>query len=74
MDGVETFKELKKITGDTKYVMMTGYPIDELLKKVENENIEAFIKKPFEIDEIMTILKEYSFKGHRGEGRYKKIL
>ncbi len=60
MDGVEAFKELKKITGDTKYVMMTGYPMDELLRKVENENIEAFIKKPFEIDEIMTVLKEYS--------------
>lgn len=60
MDGVEAFKELRKITGDTKYVMMTGYPIDELLRKVEDENIEAFIKKPFEIDEIMTVLKEYS--------------
>lgn len=60
MDGVETFKKLKKITGDTKYVMMTGYSMDDLLKKVENEDIEAFIKKPFEIEEIMTVLKEYS--------------
>ncbi len=60
MDGVEAFKELKKITGDTKYVMMTGYSIDDLLKKVEDEKIEAFIKKPFEIDEIMAVIKEYS--------------
>ncbi len=60
MDGLETFKELKKITGDTKYVMMTGYPRGSLLEKVEDEKIEAFINKPFEIEEIMRVLKEYS--------------
>ncbi len=60
MDGIETFKELKKITCDTKYVIMTGYSIDVLLKKLENENVEAFIKKPFEINEIMMVIEEYS--------------
>lgn len=60
MDGVETFRELKKITGDVKYIMMTGYSIEEALKKVENEKVEAFIRKPFEIEEIMNVLNDYS--------------
>lgn len=60
IDGVETLKALKKITGDnTKFIMMTGYSIDDLLKKLDNEKIEAFIKKPFEIKELQAILEDY---------------
>lgn len=60
IDGVETFKELKKITGDkTKYVMMTGYSIDSLLEKLDNQKVEAFIRKPFEIQEIKAVLNDY---------------
>lgn len=61
LDGVATYKELKKITKeDTKYIIMTGYSIDDLLKKLENEKIEGFIRKPFEIKEILDILTGYS--------------
>lgn len=59
-DGVETFKELKKITGNnTRYVMMTGYSIDSLLEKLDNQRIEAFIRKPFDIQEIKAVLDDY---------------
>jgi len=61
LDGVATYHELKKITKeDTKYVIMTGYSIDDLLKKLENEKIEAFIRKPFEIEEILDVLGGYN--------------
>lgn len=61
LDGVATYKELKKITKeDTKYVIITGYPIDDLLKKLENEKTEGFVRKPFEIEEILDILVAYS--------------
>jgi len=60
LDGIETFKELKKITGNnTKYVMMTGYSIDRLLEKLDGQKIEAFIRKPFEIQEIKKVLNDY---------------
>lgn len=60
LDGIKTFKELKKITPDnTKYVMMTGYSIDKLLEKLDGQKIEAFISKPFEIQEIKQVLNDY---------------
>lgn len=69
MDGVETLKQLKKITGDnTKFVMMTGYSIDELLKKLENEKIEAFIRKPFNIEELQA-----AFNGYNQQTYSKKL-
>ncbi|MBN1913899.1 MAG: response regulator [Candidatus Omnitrophica bacterium] len=59
IDGVDTFKELKRISPKSKYVMMTGYSLDELLKRLEGEDIEAVITKPFEIKEIVVILEDY---------------
>lgn len=60
MDGLEALKELKKINPCSKYIMMTGYSIDKLLEQTGNEKIDAFIKKPFAIDEIASILEDSS--------------
>jgi CheY-like chemotaxis protein len=58
MDGLEALKELKKINPGCKYIMMTGYSLDDLLKKTGTEKIDAIIRKPFEINEIATILAD----------------
>lgn len=60
MDGVEAFKKLKKITPNSKFIMITGYSMDELLKRVEGEHIEAFITKPFDIHEIVNIIEDFA--------------
>jgi len=60
MDGVEAFKKLKKITPNSKFIMITGYSMDDLLKRVEGEHIEAFITKPFDIHEIVTIIEDFA--------------
>ena len=67
MDGVDTFYELKKMAPNSKYVMMTGYSLDELLKRLEGENIEAVITKPFDIKEIVTILEDYIREKYPGQ-------
>jgi len=59
MNGAETLKKLKEVSPGSKYIMMTGYSLDDLLKSVEGEKIEAFITKPFDINEILLILKDY---------------
>lgn len=59
LDGPETIKELKKISPASTYVMMTGYSLDTLLKKMDGETVEAFITKPFEIKEIVSILEDF---------------
>lgn len=58
MDGLEALKELKKINPRGKYIIMTGYSIDKLLEQTGDEKIDAFIKKPFAINEIASILKD----------------
>lgn len=68
MDGVETFRELKKIAPNAKYIMMTGYSLGDLLSKLdEDARLETFITKPFDINEIIAILKEYIRQEHPQE-------
>lgn len=67
IDGVETLKELKKVAPDSKYIMITGYSLDDLLKRLEGEDIEAIVTKPFEINEIIDILEGYLREKYPGD-------
>ena len=59
LNGVDTLRELRKISPDSKYILMTGYAVDDLLEKAEKEGIVASIRKPFEISQILTFIKDY---------------
>ena len=59
LNGLETFRELKKIIPNAKYVMMTGYAVDDLLKEAEREGAALSIKKPFDIQQISSLLEEF---------------
>lgn len=58
MNGVETFRMIKKIAPDAKAVMMTGYRVDALLKEAFEMGAHACIYKPFEMEEIVSIIKK----------------
>ena len=58
INGVQTLKELKKINPGAKYVMMTGYSVDNLLEEAQKEEILASIKKPFDINLVSSFLAE----------------
>jgi CheY-like chemotaxis protein len=48
MNGVETFKELKKINPDVKVILTSGYSADEVKLNFENSNdLMGFLEKPF---------------------------
>jgi len=56
MDGVETLEVIKEIQPDAIVVMMSGYSVEEEIKRAMAMGAQDFIAKPFEdIDEIMTI-------------------
>lgn len=56
MDGVQTLEEIKKIRPDSIVVMMSGYSVEEEIKRAMALGAQDFIAKPFEdVDEIMTI-------------------
>ena len=59
MDGLETFRELKKIDPQAKYVMMTGYAVDDILTEAQQEGLFHFIRKPFDIDQITSLIESH---------------
>ncbi len=67
MDGVQTLKELKKINPGAKYVMMTGYSVENSLEEAKKENIFAAIKKPFDINQVVSFVTEQA----KGKGAKK---
>ena len=56
-DGYEVFKELKQIMPQAKYVMMTGYAVDDLLVVAQKEGAVVALRKPFEIEHIRNLIE-----------------
>ena len=56
-NGLELFRMLKKINTGCKYIMMTGYAVDDMLEEAEREGAIASLKKPFEIKKIEQIIE-----------------
>ena len=57
INGVETFREIKKISPDTVVVMMTGFSVEEQVKDALEEGAHAVIYKPFEVGQILDIVQ-----------------
>jgi len=56
MDGVETLEAIKEIQPDAIVVLMSGYSVEEEVRRAMALGAQDFLAKPFEdIDEIMTI-------------------
>jgi len=58
MDGIQTLREVKKIRPETMVIMMTGYSLDEMVHKALEENASEIIYKPFEIDKVLSLIKD----------------
>ena len=56
MDGVETLEQLQKILPAAVVVMMSGYTVEEEIRRAMAMGAQDFISKPFrDPDQIMTI-------------------
>jgi len=58
MDGLETFRELRKIGKAERVIMMTAYGELELVKEAINLGAYKYITKPFDINVIKATVKE----------------
>jgi len=58
MDGVETFKKIKKIRSDAVVMMMTAYSVDDLVQEVMQEGAYGIIYKPLDINKVVGIIEE----------------
>jgi len=52
MGGGETFDRMKKMGGDTKVLLSSGYSINGQAKKIMDRGCIGFIQKPFSIKAI----------------------
>ena len=58
INGVETFKEIKKISPDTIVFIMTAYFDEDVLKESRILGVQAILYKPLNVESILKILKE----------------
>ncbi len=56
INGVQTFREVKKIDSQALVVMMTAYSVEDLIREALEEGAYAVIYKPFDIERIIAII------------------
>jgi two-component system response regulator HydG len=56
INGVQTFREIKKINPEAVVVMMTAYSVGDLVKQALVEGAYAVVYKPFDIDDIVSVI------------------
>jgi DNA-binding NtrC family response regulator len=58
INGVQTFREIKKIDNKAVVIMMTAYSVEDLLKEALEEGAYATVYKPFDVDKIISVIEE----------------
>jgi PAS domain S-box-containing protein len=58
IDGVELLEDLKKINQDLSVIMMTAYASTENAIKALNIGADAFVTKPFDIEQLRAVVKK----------------
>jgi len=58
INGVQTFREVKKIDPKAAVIMMTAYSVEDLVKEALEEGAYAIAYKPFDTDRIIALIEE----------------
>lgn len=58
INGVETFKEIKKISPTTAVIMMTAYDDEEMLRETIKEGSFAFFYKPIDMNKLIKTISD----------------
>jgi len=62
MNGVDAFREIKKLSPTTPVILMTAYSVQGLIDEALAEGVFAVLNKPVAIDRILVILDELKGK------------
>lgn len=62
INGVQTFRELKKINPGMSVIMMTAYALEDLIEEAVSEGAYAVVYKPFDIEKIINIIENATSK------------
>lgn len=58
MNGVDTYKELKRLKPGIKVILMTAFSVDELIRSALKEGVYAVVHKPFDIETITNMIEK----------------
>jgi len=56
INGVQTFREIKRIDPRAVVIMMTAYSVDDLVREALEEGAYTVVYKPFDIDRIVALI------------------
>jgi len=59
-DGLETLKELRKISPSSKIIIATGYKSVDIAQEALDLGASDYIVKPFDRDKIKKVVQKYS--------------
>ena len=57
INGVQTFREIKKINPKASVIMMTAYSVEDLVKEAIEEGAYTVIYKPFDMDKVIRTIE-----------------
>ncbi|MBM4464604.1 MAG: response regulator [Chloroflexi bacterium] len=57
MDGVEAFKQIKRIQPETAVVMMTAYAVEDRIREALREGAYGVLYKPFDMERMLDLIE-----------------
>ena len=57
INGVQTFREVKKSNPQAAVIMMTAYSVEDLIREALEEGAYAVVYKPFDMEHIVSIIE-----------------
>ena len=57
-NGLETFRELKKLDPKVKVCLITGYINDDLVKQAMSEGALGYLYKPFKVSDLVNFTQK----------------
>ena len=57
INGARAFDEMKKIDSGVKFILSSGYSRDSQANEIMNRGCDAFIQKPFRLQELSQLIK-----------------
>lgn len=58
MNGVEAYREIKKISLDSIVYMMTAYAVENLIQDALEEGVNGIFYKPLDIEKMLNLIEE----------------
>jgi DNA-binding NtrC family response regulator len=69
LDGVNTFKEIKKIQPGAAVVLITAYAVDDRIREALCEGAYRVLDKPLDLPTIIDLVEDVKLKAPKGQER-----